>query len=259
MFSRIFRGWRVLATGLSFAIFGLGGVLLLVLGFPILFLLIPRQQRRQKVARRLIHALFWLFVRFMWVIGVLRFRITGGERLKGRSKIIVANHPSLLDVVFLISLVPEATCIVRAGLARNPFTHAPVRLAGYICNDWGAALVDACVEALHSGSSLIVFPEGTRTDETSPHKWHRGAANIALRAGIPLTPVRIQCDPPTLRKGEPWWRVPARRVQYFITVLDDLPVSGGAPQREPDPRVARDLTAGLQEELSGRAEQNVRA
>ncbi len=195
----------------------------------------------------------------MWITGVLRFRFINGERLARPGLVIVANHPTLLDVVFLISAVPDATCIVRAGLANNPFTRAPVRLAGYVCNDWGVELVDASVAAVQAGSSLVVFPEGTRSNPARPPKWQRGAANIALKAGVPLTPVSITCDPPTLRKGEPWWQVPPRRMRYSIEVLDDLPVTDWAPQRELETNAARDLTERMKELLTGTVERNARA
>jgi 1-acyl-sn-glycerol-3-phosphate acyltransferase len=134
-----------------------------------------------------------------------------------------------------------------------------VRLTGYVCNDSGVELVEASVRAVQAGSSLVVFPEGTRSNPARPPKWQRGAANIALQAGVALTPVSITCDPPTLRKGEPWWQVPPRRMRYCIEVLDDLPVTDWAPQREHETNAARDLTARLKDLLEGQVERNARA
>lgn len=259
MFRAMWRGWRVLATGLSFVFFGLGGLALMIIGLPLMYLLFPRAARRQRMARKLVRWLFWLFIHYMWITGVLRFRFINGQRLARPGLVIVANHPTLLDVVFLISAVPDATCIVRAGLSSNLFTRAPVRLAGYVCNDWGVELVAASVAAVQAGSSLVVFPEGTRSNPARPPKWQRGAANIALQAGVPLTPVSITCDPPTLRKGEPWWRVPSRRMRYSIEVLDDLPVTDWAPQTEHGANAARELTERLKDLLGGQTERNARA
>ncbi|MDR2215710.1 MAG: 1-acyl-sn-glycerol-3-phosphate acyltransferase [Nevskiaceae bacterium] len=195
----------------------------------------------------------------MRLFGVLRFELVGVERLRRPGLVIVANHPTLLDVVFLLSVVPNATCIVRAGLSNNPFTRAAVRSAGYVCNDWGVELVDACVDALCAGSSLIVFPEGTRTNPLQAQKWHRGAANVALRVGRPLTPVTISCEPPSLRKGEPWWHVPPRRMYFSIRVLDDLPVVGESARLGGDVNAARGLTDQLRQLLTDRVKSNARA
>lgn len=243
------RAWRVCATGLSFLTFGVAGILAWCAGIPLLHLLYWEPRRRQKIARLVVRRLFWVYVRYLRLLGVLGFRLIDVERLERPGRIIVANHPTLIDVVFLLSLVPDATCIVRSGLAKDPFTRAAVRAAGYVCNDRGMEVVEACVAALRDGSSLIVFPEGTRTQPLRTSPWHRGAANVALRAGVPLTPVRIACEPPTLRKGEPWWRVPARRAQYVIQVLDDLPVSGESACWEGEVCSARGLTERLKKLL----------
>jgi len=259
------RAWRTCATGLSFLTFGLGGIIAWFVGIPLLHLLYRQPRRRQRVARLLVSRLFWVYVRYMRLLGVLRFSLIDVERLKRPGLVIAANHPTLIDVVFLLSLVPDATCIVRSGLAKDPFTRAAVRSAGYVCNDRGIEVVDECVAALRDGSSLIVFPEGTRTHSLQalqalrPQQWHRGAANVALRAGVPLTPVRIACEPPTLRKGEPWWRVPARRAQYVIQVLDDLPVSGESVCWEGEVQAARGLTERLKQLLDNRAQRNAGA
>ena len=92
---------------------------------------------------------------------------------------IIANHPSLLDVAFLISQIDNTSCIIKHGLTRNPFTRGPVTAAGYISNDESADMLNRA-SALRGGQTLIVFPEGTRTTGDMP-RFHRGACAIALR------------------------------------------------------------------------------
>jgi len=259
MFSLIGRVWRLIATAIAFLTFGVGGVILQVVGMPLLYLLVRDRQRRQRVARRTVHLLFWAYVRFMALLGIFRFRIDGAAQLRRPGLLVVANHPTLLDVVFLLSLVPDATCIVRAGLAGNPFTRAAVQSAGYICNDSGVELVDACVKALQAGSSLIVFPEGTRSNPQQRQKWHRGAANVALRAKVALTPVWISCQPPSLRKGEPWWHIPQRQMRFHLKVLDDVPVAGESNHWISDFHAARGLTDQIRELLAGGVRTNAGA
>ena len=265
MLETLGRAWRVFGTGLSFAAFGVGGIVLYVVALPVLRLAVRNVARRQRMARRLVHWLFIVFVRFMWLLGVLRFDLVHTQRLRRPGQIIVANHPTLLDVVFLISLVPDANCIVKASLANNPFTRAAVLMTGYVCNDWGMELVEECVGSVRSGSSLIIFPEGTRTSAHTHARWHRGAANIALRAGVPLTPVSISCEPPSLRKGEPWWQVPPRRMHFTIEVLDDLSIDGKQLASMGEAIAARGLTARVRELLdthtldTDKLEQNIGA
>lgn len=225
MFERVNYVWRVLATGISFFSFGLGGVLFWLLVFPALDLLVRDPGRRGRYARALIQRSFAAFIDWMRLLGVLTYEIRGRERLQRRGLLVLANHPTLIDVVFLVSLTPEADCVVRSGLARNPFTRGPIRATGYISNDNGAGLVDDCIASVHSGKNLIIFPEGTRTPRSGPGRLQRGAANIAIRGVIDVTPVRIRCTPPTLSKGEKWYRVPSRRFHIAIEVGDDLPVA----------------------------------
>lgn len=219
------RGWRVFGTGLSFATFGVGGVLLWLVWFPLLGLLVRDRARRTRLARRSVHHAFRLFIEWMRLLGVLDYRIEGRERLDRRGLLILANHPTLLDVVFLVSLVPEADCVVRSGLARNPFTRGPIRATDYLCNDSGAGLIEDCIASVKSGSNLIIFPEGTRTPVDGPMRLQRGAANIAARGPCDITPVLIRCEPRSLTKGLPWWRVPPRRMQYTIRIGQDIPVA----------------------------------
>lgn len=217
---------RLLATGLSFALFGLGGLLIGLIAFPLLSLRYRDAGKRQRGAQKLIHKTFGLFMDIMHVLGVLDYEIQGLEKLQGsHGELIVANHPTLIDVVFLISHLPRADCIVKTALWRNPVMRGPVQAAGYILNDGSPELVNRCVERLHSGASIVIFPEGTRIAKGERlNEFQRGAANIAARSGAAFRPVIIRCNPSTLAKNEKWYEIPARRFVISMQVLDALPV-----------------------------------
>jgi 1-acyl-sn-glycerol-3-phosphate acyltransferase len=222
MVERLDRAWRVCATGLCFSGFGLGGLVLRVLVFPVLSLAPWSALRRQRVCKDVIHYAFRLFLWLMCTVGVIRYEVRNAQRLRRQGLLIVANHPSLIDVIFLIALARRADCVVKAGLARNPFTRGPVLATGYVQNDSGAAMVQGCIASLRAGNNLVIFPEGTRTPADGSLRLQRGAANIAVRGGFALTPVIIRSEPPMLRKGDKWYRVPVRRSHYVIDVREDL-------------------------------------
>jgi 1-acyl-sn-glycerol-3-phosphate acyltransferase len=136
--------------------------------------------------------------------------------------VIAANHPTLIDVVLLIARLPQADCVVKSAAWHNPFLRWVVAGAGYIRNDEGAALVETCVARVRQGRCLVLFPEGTRSPARSVAPLRRGAAHVALRARVPLIPVTITCEPPTLLKGDPWYRVPDRIVDVTIEVGEPL-------------------------------------
>jgi 1-acyl-sn-glycerol-3-phosphate acyltransferase len=163
LLARLSLYWRVFATGLSFAVFGIGGLLLRVVVFPLLNLMVRQPERRVAAARAVIRRAFRAYVDLMRALGVLRYEIRGLDKLERGGLLMLANHPTLIDTVFLMAFVKNADCIVKGALWNNPFTRGPVRAAGYINNEGGAALVDDCIASLERGNNLIVFPEGTRT------------------------------------------------------------------------------------------------
>jgi 1-acyl-sn-glycerol-3-phosphate acyltransferase len=241
------RYWRVFATGFSFAIFGIGGLLLRVLVFPPLTLMVRERQLRVALARTIIRLAFRTFVGLMRAVGVLRYEIIGLDKLERGGLLILANHPTLIDTVFLMAFVRRADCIVKNQLWNNPFTSGPVRAAGYISNDDGAALVERCIASLRAGNNLIIFPEGTRTPADGGITLKRGAANIAIRGACAVTPVLIGCHPPTLGKGEKWWRVPKRHAQFRIEVKDDIDVARFSGADTTEVMAVRHLTDHLQQ------------
>lgn len=239
------RPWRIFATGLCFATFGLGGVLLRILVFPPLSLFVRNRVRRTELARALIHRSFRAFIEMMRLVGVLRYDIVGLERLQRRGLILLANHPTLIDVVFLISLLEHAVCVVKAPLRRNPFTRGPVLGADYICNDRPEGVIDDCRRALDQGGNLLVFPEGTRTAEDGIIRLRRGAAQIAIRSRRNITPVSVSCVPRSLTKRDHWYQVPPRPMHFRIQIHEDLAIDPYLQDNEPEALSARRLTDDL--------------
>ncbi len=238
----IARAWRIARTGVAFTVFGLGALLFAIVGFPGLRLIPGTAEDKELRAQRLVHVGFRLFVWFMERLGLIRVVRIGTERLRDSgAQLVVANHPTLIDVVLLIACMPQADCVVKHAHWRSRIMRRVVTGAGYIPNAEGDALVDACVRRLHQGRSLLLFPEGTRSPRQRLGPFHRGAAHIALRSGCDLVPVTIRCVPPTLAKGGRWYDVPHRTAQLTIEVGD--PLVAGA--RANGPLAARTLTAAL--------------
>lgn len=248
------RGWRIAATGFCFAVFGIGGVVLTLAAVPILWLFVRSPEQRKRRAQRLISAACGGFVGLMRLSGVLDYRVEGREHLRRPGCLVVANHPSLIDVVFLIALMPEVDCVVKQRLWRNPFTGGPVRLAGYISNATGPVLVERCREVLAAGHRLIVFPEGTRTQPGRPLRFQRGAAGIAVHTGADLVPVTIVLDQTTLTKGERWYHVPPKKLKIQISADAPITVRRYVQHSASLPLAARKLTADLHDYFTARLE-----
>lgn len=219
------HAWRIFATGISFTSFGVGGMLLGLVVFPLLILLVWNRRRRSRIARRIVQLAFGTFIQLMRGLGVLTYELHGVERLQREGLLVLANHPTLIDVVFLGWLTPNADCVVKSALLRNPFTVGPVTATGYVSNTTGPGMIADCVDSVQSGSNLMIFPEGTRSPVGGFGALQRGAANVAVRAPVDVTPVIITCNPPTLSKGGKWYLVPSRRFHMRVEVLADFPVA----------------------------------
>lgn len=248
MGERLNRCWRVLATGLCFAVFGLGGLVVRCVVYPVLLAVVRQPKRRQYLSQAVIHHSFRWFVALMRGVGVLSYEVRGMERLQRRGLLILANHPSLIDVVFLISFVRHADCIVKAELARNPFTRGPIAAAGFITNNGGVKLQEDCLNSLQAGNNLIIFPEGTRTPLQGQARLQRGAAHIAVKGRIAITPVHLHSSLPMLTKGTPWWQVPQRKPHFTIEVREDIAVEPFCDATS-EVLAARQVTQHLYEQL----------
>ncbi len=220
--------WRVAATGFSFASFGIGGVAIGTVIAPLVKLSSRDPILRQQRAQQIIHHSFNGFTQMMIKLGLMTYEVEGLEKLQhSRQELVIANHPTLVDVVMLIGLMEQANCVVKQSLWSNPFTRGPVQSAGYILNAGSAQFVQDCVHKLQQqhAASLVIFPEGTRTARGQVlNDFQRGAANIALRANAPIRPILIRCTPSTLTKNEKWYHVPVRPFHIQITVLEAIQV-----------------------------------
>jgi 1-acyl-sn-glycerol-3-phosphate acyltransferase len=210
------RAWHFAASAFSFALFGLGGVVLPLLVFPLLRALPGSREERQIRCQLAVHRTFRIYVAIIEALGVIRMQACGAEELREPGQLVVANHPTLLDAVFLIALMPQADCVAKQATWSNPFMRGVVNATGYLSNELGVELVEACAERLRAGRSVLLFPEGTRSPKGGLGPFRRGAAHVALRAGAPLRTVVLTCSPPALMRGRRWWQMPTERLAIGV-------------------------------------------
>lgn len=224
MLKRAFFLWRLVWTAFAFAALGVGGFVLAMTLIPTATLFVRDQRIRNRRTQLIIRRSFRIYIAMLRVLGLLKLEVIGGERLSAcRGKLIVANHPTFIDIVLLLALLPEATCVVKPDLFRNPLLRRLVQDAGYIRNDCEPeVLIEMCRETLVTGNNLIIFPEGTRSVPGKPLHFQRGFAHIATLTGVNLQPVTITCEPITLVKGEPYYKIPDSPPRFRIEVLDEI-------------------------------------
>lgn len=213
--------WRLVATALGFLCFGIVGSLYGLVVLPAIRITAGSPTVRSRRCRRLIRLSFRTFIRYMQLSGVLRSEVRDCQRLEDTAgKLVIANHPTLIDVVFLVAFIPDAYCVVKEWVWNSPFLGPMVRAAGYIHSREPDELIAAASDRLRRGGTVVAFPEGTRSEPGRRRRFRRGAANIVVRAHAPALLVYLQATPPTLTKSNPWYHIPPRRFLYLMDVRD---------------------------------------
>lgn len=221
MISVMEHAWRLLFTGFCFAFFGIGALILGTTVFALFHLVLPRE-KAERWCRINVCWSFRIFLDLMRLTGVLTYTVQGSDALRNPGQFIIANHPSLIDIIFIVAHIPDAYCVVKKSAWKNPFMGLVMVATGYIRNADPQFFIDKCVTVLEDGRTLVMFPEGTRTSPGEPMKFQRGVARIALAAKKRLLPVHISVNPITLTKGQPWYHIPASRPHIEISVGKDL-------------------------------------
>jgi 1-acyl-sn-glycerol-3-phosphate acyltransferase len=221
---------RFVGSALIWFLFGLIGLILSVFVFPILYLTNKNDSARQYAARKLIAHAFSAFMRACRRIGIFTVHVTGMKhRDPEGAQLILANHPTLIDVVLLLSLLPQVDCVIKEAVRKNLFMRSSVTTANYISNQEPEWLLNSCVSCLESGSSLLMFPEGTRTTVGQDLHFKLGAAEVAIRARAQILPIVIDCIPRFLARGAPWYSVPLTRPHFAVRILPAIPVEQLVP------------------------------
>lgn len=237
---------RLIGTAVAFSVFGAGGIVFLLVLMPILFVLPGTALKREQRAKTAIHYGFRCFVELMRLLGLLTYNVEQRDLLNRPGQLILANHPTLVDVVFLIGFIKSADCVVKSKLLHNPVMIGAIKGANYIANENSERVIEQAKDSMDRGNSLIVFPEGTRTTPGQPLEMKRGAANIALRCGRPITPVVITCSPSTLTKDLKWYQIPSRPFHVELKLQPELSIAPFLNNEIPS-RAARQLTRFLEQ------------
>lgn len=205
--SRVKRGQppieirRFLHSVLSFIYYGLGGFLLSVVSVLLMKVLPIAREKKLK-------AFHGVLSKFM--MSVLKTYPSNKRRIINRSNenldkpaVIIANHTSFLDILAVGSLSPKIVFLVSDWVYNSPVFGKGVRLAGFYPVSNG---IDNGVEHLLSkveqGFSLMVFPEGTRSEDNTVKRFHKGAFYLAEQFNLDIVPVLIHGYSETLPKGD---------------------------------------------------------
>jgi len=213
---------RSFLCAFCFCVFGLGGLLIGSVIFPII-LLIYKPEKQQKIFVNTIHLSWRFFTWLMCFLHLIKINCPESERLKSlRGTIVIANHPSLIDVVILVSKIPNSVCVVKGSLFKNLFIRKVIGRT-YLSNTMEPDEFIACgSDVLSKGYNIVIFPEGTRTIPDKKIHLHRGFAYLQTATGANILPIKITNTPKILGKNQKWWDVGASASVYDIIIKPSI-------------------------------------
>ena len=149
---------------------------------------------------------FWSKVIF-WTFG-MKVSVKGYAELDtARPYVFVSNHASMFDIpTVVVALKGNVNIVFKKELIYVPVWGWALRFGHFIMIDRSnprkaMASIERAAESIRKGSSVILFPEGTRTTDGKLQPFKRGAFSLAAKAGVPVVPLTINGTFAIMPKG----------------------------------------------------------
>lgn len=192
-----------LNTFYAFNLFLLGcGVIQFLMS--ILWLLPISRKKKKSIFH---HSIYW-FNRFFlkMMITVKTVRINKSNERFEKPAIVVANHQSFIDILLLLSIHPKFVMVTNGWVYQSPFFGPIVRYADfYNASNGYELLVDSLKKKVSDGYSIIVFPEGTRSEDNKLKRFHKGAFFLAQELNLDIIPIILYGTGMISSKKQPFY------------------------------------------------------
>lgn len=151
--------------------------------------------------------------------------VEGLENIPAGPCLFVANHTSTVDAPAVVGSIPRRVAILaKQSLFRIPLVGQAFRLAHFVAVDRSnreaaVASVETAIEQLQAGTSFLIYPEGTRSNDGRLQPFKRGAFVMAIKAKVPIVPVACAGAHKVMRKRELKF-YPGEIMVRFCPVID---------------------------------------
>jgi 1-acyl-sn-glycerol-3-phosphate acyltransferase len=216
----IYTLYRVIGTAFCYLLFGLGALVLSIALSLVKIMPIKKDVKRQWTRSVISQGCIFLLNTTKY-LGLLSYSMKPTPKISPRGKLIIANHPSLLDALFILGMCKNLCCIAKSALWKNPFTASLVRMADYIPNNSNDFIAET-KQRLERGENILIFPEGSRNSYDNQLAFKRGAANIAILTESDIVPILIKCSPRAMQKGEKLYNIPTTAPLFSFEVLPTI-------------------------------------
>ncbi len=162
----------------------------------------------------------------MAALPLLRLEVHGLEQLRTAREpyLICANHNSVSDIIMILAAWPQLKFVTKRPIFFFPPLCINVRLAGYIQaakGEEGGAnrVLDECLRWLNRGCHVLVFPEGTRSEDGKTLRFRQGPFVMAQRAGVKILPLALSGTHRCIPKGSPWYDLRGKITLDFLAPI----------------------------------------
>jgi uncharacterized protein len=186
---------------ISFAYYGLGGILMSVFSMTIMPIL-PIKEKTKMKAFRYVISKFMKSV--LYSSPFLHKKVINkfNENFE-KPAIIIANHSSFIDILAMGMLSPKIIFLVNDWVYNSPIFGGTVRKAGfYPVSEGIEGGVEHLRQKVNEGYSLMIFPEGTRSESNQIKRFHKGAFYLAEEFNLDILPVLIHGASEAIPKGD---------------------------------------------------------
>ncbi len=179
--------WNLLKTIVSFTVFFIFSIFLSLLA--ILGIIFFRKNEKMKAGyHRLLCSVFQLFAKWMPQVPFSVDNPTNETFEK--PAVVICNHQSHLDLLYTMMLSPKLVVLTNRWVWNCPFYRWIIRYADCLpVTDGMDEVVPKLEKLVKRGYSILVFPEGTRSEDCSILRFHQGAFALADRLHLDIVPV----------------------------------------------------------------------
>lgn len=213
--------FRKISFFFALIFFGIGALLLSFVVFPLVNSFSKNSKIYKIRCAKIVNFLWRILVKYLENTGIIS--VNADEKISSiKNKIIVASHPSYIDILLLIALVPNSLCLAKNSILNN-FVMKNIVKSLYITNDGAVEdFLKKSTSALQDGFNVIIFPTGKRIDEGEEVHIHKGATQLAIESKYPIVPVKISASEPFLTKNHSIFQIGEKTVEFFIKTQDEI-------------------------------------
>lgn len=223
---------RTLGTGSAFLLFFFYGTFQAWVVLPLARLFATVRgvslAEKRRMCRRIVGRSWVFFHDYMRWLNLIDYNPREVEaKLPDGPFVMVANHPTLIDVTALVSFHSDISIVAKTSMFNSQLLGPLLRSCWHIDGGdgglfSGARVMTQGLERLAAGIPVVIFPEGTRSPERGLGTFRQGAYEMAVRANVPIVEAIITCDPPTLMRGQAWYEIPPHTTRMRVSVMSVL-------------------------------------